>query len=74
MKPLDLKIEWLRSRGFSVDQRDGWLCIHALVFDRKGRVTTRALMLPGNPTYRRIREGLRTHFNRSGAGAEGAFR
>ena len=74
MKPLDLKIEWIRGRGYGVQQRGEWLCIYAQVFDRVGRSKTRALMLPGNPTYRRIREGLRTHFNRSGAGAEGAFR
>ncbi len=67
MKPLDLKIEWLRGRGFGVEQRGDWLYVWALVFEGR-RLKMRALILPGNPTYRRLREGIRTHFRRSGAG------
>ena len=70
MKPLDLKIDWLRSIGYGVEQRGDLLYIYGQDFVRlgSGAIITknsgrwRVWLLHGNPTYRRLREGLRAHF------------
>jgi hypothetical protein len=71
VKPLDLKIGWLHRLGYEAEDRGGWLYIWSYKTDRWGREVEdrmRVLMLVGNPTYRRIREGLRAHFHESRAG------
>lgn len=67
MKPLDLKIGWLRERGFGVEQRGELLYIYAQIV-RQRAFWWRVCILHGNPSYRRIRESLHAHFRRSGAG------
>jgi hypothetical protein len=57
MKPLDLKIEWLLAKGLCVEQRGELLYIYG-----QDPVRWRVLIFSGNPSYRRIREGLRAHF------------
>ena len=79
MKPLDLKIEHLQRLGFRVEQRGEWLYICAIVLERRKlpgqrmchgsmELRWRVLVLHGNPSLRRIREGLQKYFRRSGAG------
>jgi hypothetical protein len=72
MKPLDLKIEWLRRIGYGVEQRGEALYIYVEGPSFRERVRNvpqarqwRALVLFGNPTYRRLREGLRAHLGGS---------
>lgn len=64
MKPLDLKIEHLHERGFGAEQRGELFYIYAMVVEQRA-LRWRVLILHGNPTYRRIREGLHAHFRRS---------
>ena len=58
MKPLDLKIEWLRSKGFGAEQRGEHLYICAQAADGHWF----GWILFGNPTYRFLREGIPSHF------------
>jgi len=63
VKPLDLKIEWMRSTGVEVEQRGEAIYIWA----KHHKLGTRRVWIVfGNPTYRCLREGLRKHFFRWG--------
>lgn len=57
MKPLDLKLEWIQQKGLRAEQHGDLVYI----WDVDG-INKRVLILHGNPTYRRLREGLRTWF------------